>query len=128
VSDPSAPLSASAVPELLRPKAADNGPVAGPLRIRLSAGHHGPVIHLSGEADLLTAPQLTAALAAQAGPGASEVTVDLSGLWFADSSSLRALILADRDLRAGGGRLLLVSPQPAVARAITLLGLGQMLA
>ena len=111
-----------------RPVTAAGGRAASSLRIAVSAGDRGPVIHLSGEADLLNAPQLTAVLAAQAGPGASQVTVDLSGLWFADSSSFRALILADRDLRARGGALLLVSPQPAVARALTLLGLGQMLA
>ncbi len=76
---------------------------------------------------MLSAPQLTAALTAQAGTGASHVTVDLSRLWFADSASFRALIVASRALRKRGGSLLLVSPQPAVARVIALLGLDPML-
>ena len=52
-------------------------------------------------------------------------TVDLSGLRFADSSVIRALVLAGRTLKDRGGGLELARPQPVVARALSLLGVDQ---
>ena len=80
---------------------------------------------LSGEADLTTVAALTDVLTAQLAGGARHLTVDLSGLEFADSSVVRALVLADRTLKDRGGGLELVRPRPAVARALSLLGVDQ---
>lgn len=85
------------------------------------------MVLLSGEADLVSVPELTSALGTATGSGAKLVTVDLSGLMFADSASFRVLIVADRAQRSHGGTLQLVGPQPAIARALTLLGIDQVL-
>jgi anti-anti-sigma factor len=51
--------------------------------------------------------------------------VDLSRLRFADAAAIRALVLASRTLTDRAGTLELVRPQPAVARALGLLGMDQ---
>jgi anti-sigma B factor antagonist len=97
------------------------------LEISVAAGESGPVLMLSGEADLTTAAELSDALTAQLASGAPHLTVDVSRLQFADSAVIRALVLANRTLTARGGGLELVHPQPAVARALSLLGVDQVI-
>jgi anti-sigma B factor antagonist len=99
----------------------------GLLEISVAAGEAGPVLTLSGEADLTTVAELTEALTAQLAIGARHLTVDLSRLRFADSAAIRALVLADRTLKKRGGGLTLTHPQPVVARALSLLGVDQAL-
>jgi anti-anti-sigma factor len=53
------------------------------------------------------------------------MTVDLSGLAFADSNSIQALVPAARTLQERGGDIILPSPQPMVARMLSLLGADQ---
>ncbi len=71
--------------------------------------------------------ELREALTAQLASGARHLTVDLSGLRFADSAVIRELVMADRKLKDQGGGLELANPQPAVARALSLLGVDQMI-
>jgi len=71
-------------------------PVA--LRISASAGADGPVVVLSGEADLTTTEMLREVLATQLGTGARLVTVDASELSFLDSASLRVLVQESAEL------------------------------
>jgi anti-sigma B factor antagonist len=97
----------------------------GLLEISVAAGEVGPVLTLSGEADLTTVAELTGALSAQLAVGARHLTVDLSRLRFADSAVIRELVLADRRLKERGGGLALAQPQPVVARALSLLGVDQ---
>ena len=97
----------------------------GLLEISVAAGETGPVLTMSGEADLTTVAELTEALSAQLAGGVRHLTVDLSRLRFADSAVIRALVLADRTLKDRGGGLTLAHPQPAVARALSLLGVDQ---
>ena len=82
---------------------------------------------LSGEADITTMAELSEALTAQLASGARHLTVDLSGLRFADSAVIRELVMADRKLKDRGGCLELANPQPAVARALSLLGVDQVI-
>jgi anti-sigma B factor antagonist len=98
---------------------------ASPLGIRVAAGESGPVLVLSGEADITTLAQLESALSAQLAAGAGALTVDLSGLGFADSATIGALVRAARTLRSQGRRLDLASPQPALARMLALLGVDE---
>jgi anti-anti-sigma factor len=102
-------------------------PAAGPgrLNVCVAAGESGPVVVLSGEADLTTAAQLSQALTAQISGGARHLTVDLSRLRFADAAAIRALVLASRTLNDRAGTLELVRPQPTVVRALGLLGMDQ---
>ena len=97
------------------------------LEISVAAGESGPVVTLSGEADVTTVAELSEALTAQLASGARHLTVDLSGLRFADSAVIRELVMADRKLKDGGGGLELANPQPAVARALSLLGVDQVI-
>jgi anti-anti-sigma factor len=51
--------------------------------------------------------------------------IDASGLSFADTASIREMMLAARTLRERGGRLILLHPQRTVARMLELLGADQ---
>jgi anti-anti-sigma factor len=53
--------------------------------------------------------------------------IDVSGLRFADTASIRALLLAARTLRERGGCLVLLHPQRPVAKMLGLLGADQIL-
>jgi anti-sigma B factor antagonist len=92
-----------------------------------AAGESGPVIVLSGEADLTVVPVLEEVLGTQVASGVPLVTVDLSGLTFADSAAIAVLVRASRALHERGGVLELVHPRPAVARTLALLGVDQAL-
>ena len=96
------------------------------LHSAVTAGPSGPVITLAGEADLTTAVELNQLLAAQL-DGGTTVTIDLSGLQFADSATIRELIRAHHALAQRGGTLVLARPQPAVAKVLSLLGVDQIL-
>lgn len=97
------------------------------LGIAVESLQSGVVIRLTGEADLSTVGQLRDALNGQISGGARQLTIDMSGLRFADSSSIRALTEAHLALKAQGGSLELVHPQPNVARILVLLGIDQVL-
>jgi anti-sigma B factor antagonist len=97
------------------------------LDITVDTGEFGPVVSLSGECDLSTAGQLSAALTAQISGGAQHLTVDLSRLTFADSVSIRVLIQAHYALQDRGGVLELAYPHASVARSLSLLAVDQIL-
>jgi anti-sigma B factor antagonist len=98
------------------------------LQASVAAGESGPLIVLSGEADVTNTPQLSAVLDGQLASGTRYLTVDVTGLSFADTSSIRTLLLASRTLRQRGGDLVLLRPQPALARMLEILGAQQLLA
>jgi len=100
----------------------DGAAPPGMLKASVAAGRSGPVITLSGEADLTSAAQLGALLSAQLSDGTRELTIDVSGLRFADSASVRTLMLAARTLKDRDGSLVLLHPQRPVARVLELTG------
>jgi len=104
----------------------DSAALGGALRASVAAGVSGPVVILSGEADLTSAGQLSALITAQLSGGARQLTVDVSGLRFADTASIRTLVLAARTLKERGGSLVLLRPQETIARVLDLLGAAQM--
>ena len=59
------------------------------LEIAVEAGTSGPVVRLSDESDLSTVAQLSDALTAQIASGARHLVIDLSGLRFADSATIK---------------------------------------
>jgi anti-anti-sigma factor len=99
---------------------------AGMLRASVAAGVSGPVVILSGETDLTSAGQLSALITAQLSGGTRQLTVDVSGLRFADTASIRTLVLAARTLKERGGSLVLLRPRQTMARVLDLLGAAQM--
>ena len=116
-------LAEECIRELLK----EYAPRVSLLGIVVESQQFGVVIRLSGEADLSTLGQLRDALNDQISGGARQLTIDLSGLRFADSGSIRALTEAHLTLKAQGGTLELVHPQPNVARILVLLGIDQVL-
>jgi anti-anti-sigma factor len=98
----------------------------GMLQITVAAEESGPVVRLFGECDLSVTGQLSDALNAQI-TGGQHLTVDLSGLRFADSACIRTLVKAHVALTERGGTLELAFPQPSVARVLRLLGVDQRL-
>jgi anti-sigma B factor antagonist len=97
------------------------------LETSVATGESGPVIMLTGEADAQGVSELSTVLTAQLSTGATQLLVDTSKLRFADSSSIRALVLAARTLRDRGGTLVLAHPQPAVRRTLELMGADQLI-
>jgi len=68
------------------------------LQAAVAAGQSGPVITLTGEVDLVSVAELSALTSGQTAGGTRELTIDASGLRFADTTSTRALMLAARTL------------------------------
>jgi anti-sigma B factor antagonist len=80
-------------------------------------------VSVVGEADLYTAPELKAALAAAIDGGARFVLVDLSKTTFLDSTTLGVLMGGVRRLRPIGGEIAIVCSDPNIRKIfeITLL-------
>ena len=97
------------------------------LRASVSAGESGPVITLSGETDITTVAELSELVTAQLSGGTLHLTIDVSGLSFADSASVRVLVIAARTLKKRGGGLVLLRPQHGVARMLEITGADQMI-
>lgn len=96
-------------------------------RASVSAGKCGPVITLSGEVDLSTIADLSDLVTAQLAAETAHLTIDVSGMSFADSASMRVLMLAAATLRKRGGGLVLLRPQPALARLLEIMDAGQVI-
>lgn len=88
-----------------------------------------PVIQVRGELDLSTAGRLCRTVQAVAGARRrTRVLLDLTELEFCDSTGLRALVSAVREVEIGGGRAALaVPPDGMLARLLDLSGLGEFL-
>lgn len=85
-----------------------------------------PTIRVHGELDLSTAPGLCGTVERTA--GRRHVLIDLSELRFCDSTGLRALVGAVREIEINGGRAALaVPPGGAMDRVLQLSGLGEFL-
>ena len=82
-----------------------------------------PVLGVSGEVDLATAPALQTAMLAMMGRGSSRLIVDMSDVTFMDSSGLSAL-LAARDAGGEGCELILVVAPGMVRRLLDTTAIG----
>ncbi len=89
-----------------------------PLRVTVRATDDPPTIVLHGELDPHTAPLLERALSDLQSGGAGDVVLDLSGLEFMDSSGLRVVISAHKDLEAAGAKLTLRHPTATIGRLL----------
>jgi anti-sigma B factor antagonist len=85
----------------------------------------GHVIRVRGELDLASAPALADALKQSAGEGTLPVILDLAGVTFIDSSALRALVLAGRELSDNGRKLQIGPRSEMVARVLSMTSLDQ---
>jgi anti-anti-sigma factor len=97
------------------------------LRASVSAGKHGPLITLSGEADITTAGQLSELITAQLSGGTRHLAIDAAELIYADSMAINVLLTAATTLQGRGGSLLLIRPQETVARVLELIGVSELI-
>jgi len=86
----------------------------------------GIVIHLSGEVDIAACERLRDVIEPNMGPQQT-IILDLSGVEFIDSSSLRILVQARGALGTDGGSLKLRNPSVAAQRLLTLAGIEALL-
>ena len=91
------------------------------LEVSVTTGPSGPVVVLAGEADITTVAQLDRALAAQPSGQATKLTIDATDLRYADSGSMRTLLMAAAKITSRDGTVTLLNPQPPVARLLDLL-------
>lgn len=88
-----------------------------PFRIETTeGGAAGPRVAVHGELDIATASELERELRARLGRG--DVVLDLQAVSFMDSSGLRALLVASREAREAGRRLLVQPGKGQVLRVI----------
>jgi anti-sigma B factor antagonist len=96
--------------------------VVSTLRASVSAGESGPVITLSGQADITHAAELSELIAGHLAEAVQQLTVDVAGLDFADTAAIRVFLVAGRRQRQRGSDLVLLRPQRALARVLEILG------
>src|SRR5688500_8240430 len=83
-----------------------------------------PRFSVRGEVDVYTSPELKQAFDQVLGEAfTGTVEVDLSGLDFIDSTGLGVLVGALKRARAGGGEIVLCSPQPSIVKVFEITGL-----
>ncbi|MEU2761363.1 MULTISPECIES: STAS domain-containing protein [unclassified Streptomyces] len=82
------------------------------------------VLAVSGDLDIDNVGPLSRALASAADDGSGPVVVDLSGVGFADSTTVNVLLQGHTTL---GGRLRLAAPSPFMRRLIGMIGLDSAL-
>jgi anti-anti-sigma factor len=91
----------------------------------VTAGKSGPLIVLTGEVDITTAAEMSELVTGQQADGTQYLTIDVGGLDFADTASIRVFLVAARTLRQRGSDLVLLRPQRALARVLEILGAGE---
>jgi len=82
-----------------------------------------PVVSVSGEIDVSTAPRLREHLRDRMDAGSSTVVVNLLDVTFLDSTALGVLVGALKRCREAGGELRLVIDQPRLLKLFEITGL-----
>lgn len=92
-----------------------------------SSGSAYTMVALAGEVDATNSEELHGVLESVVREHPRLLLVDLSGLSFMDSTGLRMLLRANRELDREGGVLGLVAPQASVARVLQLTKADQLI-
>jgi anti-anti-sigma factor len=78
-----------------------------------------PTLALAGRLDTHTAPELEKALdGVLARTGIARLVFDVSQLEYLSSAGIRCFIRARKAIEPGGGRVVIVNPQPAVRKVL----------
>jgi anti-sigma B factor antagonist len=104
-----------------------NAPVATELSINRRDEAGGVVLALSGELDVVSAPELELCLNEVMAEAHDRVVLDLSELAFVDSAGVSVLIKARQDAESSGRTLVLGRPTEQVHRVFALVGLADWL-
>ena len=83
------------------------------------------VLHVRGEVDIVSAPELRALLGAVLGTGHTCVVLDLASVSFFDAAGLGVVAQGAARLRAGSGTLTLRSPSPLLRRCLSITHLDE---
>ena len=59
--------------------------------------------------------------------GVSSITIDLSELDYVSSAGLRVMLVSAKAAKAKGGKVLLLSPKPAIMEVLTISGFDKIL-
>jgi anti-sigma B factor antagonist len=82
------------------------------------------LVHVTGELDLATAPELQQALARR--PRDTRLVIDLSECTFVDSSCVRVLVGAAREADQAGTKAGIVARESGVLRVLEITGLDRL--
>jgi anti-anti-sigma factor len=96
--------------------------------ITRSTDDRGVVLALSGELDVISAPDLAEQLDALAADACPRALLELSGLTFVDSAGVSVLVKARHEAEANGRRLILRGATEQVHQVFSVLGLADWLA
>jgi len=83
------------------------------------------VMRVTGDLDLATSPRFEDTLSSA--PAASHVVIDLTGCTFLDSSGVRVLVQAARNIPEGRRRVDLVTANAGILRVLEITGVDRML-
>jgi anti-sigma B factor antagonist len=99
------------------------------MTIEIGTTTRGPatVLAVNGDIDISTAPRLLEALAELDGQAREALVLDLTGVSFLDSSALGALVGAQKEIAAAGGRLTVVCADPKVLRIFSITRLTEVI-
>jgi anti-sigma B factor antagonist len=92
-------------------------------QIEERAGSSPPVIAVTGEIDVATAPQLRESLHSVIAQGEATIVLDLLGVTFLDSTALGVLVGALKRCRELGGELHVVVADPRIVKIFEITGL-----
>jgi anti-sigma B factor antagonist len=99
----------------------------GQLTVRVKTGPAHVLVTLAGNCDHSTGLEFRDGLATEVARGAQRLIVDLSEVGFMDSEAVHVLLDLKAVLTEWGGSLVLVNPQPIVARVLSLMGADEVI-
>lgn len=97
------------------------------LSVGVSASGGWSVLHVRGEVDMATCPELRQAIVAEIRQGRPHLVVDLSSVDFIDSTGLGVLIGGLKRARSQGGDLRVSGITGRLQKVFDLTGLGEVL-
>jgi anti-anti-sigma factor len=100
-------------------------PAAG-LGVTMVADGEGALVMVEGEIDITTADQLAGELERARAAGSGDVTVDLAGVSFLDSTGIAVLVKAFQALEPAGRRLIVRNPRPAAQKTLEITALAEL--
>ena len=95
------------------------------LRASVSAEGSYTLVVLAGESDMNTRQLLRGVLEQAMSRPARHLVIDMSGLEFIDSATVRVLVDVQGTFAGDGGQMSFVAPHPLITRVLSLTGTDQ---
>ncbi|MEU6075072.1 STAS domain-containing protein [Micromonospora sp. NPDC047074] len=95
------------------------------LHVEIDVADHAVDVRVVGEVDIATVAVFRSAL--WAAPARPVLRLDLSGVRLLSATGVRALVAAHLRIRARGGELVLLHPDPVVERVLRATGLHRVI-